>query len=366
MSTPVSAFQVYSKLKINLKENKTKPKRKSKKPKFTNGISVVNTKIVPEKLVKEIGSKLQKKNKTKKGAKVCVKKKSPKKSKNKKLIKTNENGFKKLSKDIIKGNNSIEDVVDNASNDTIPLLVPAPRNRDVNETFSEASIDSFDFTPVQTNSVEEGIKLLKWIIAPYVMEDFFNNVWEKKPLHIARNKPYYKEIISTPMIDDMLRNQNILFTKNIDITSYENGKRQTHNPDGRAHPHIVWDYYLNGCSIRLLNPQTFLPQLHLLNTTLQEFFHSFVGANVYLTPPASQGFAPHYDDIEAFILQIEGKKHWRVYKPLNENETLPRESSKNFLQDEIGEPIMEITLEAGHMLYFPRGYIHQVISSFGL
>lgn len=35
----------------------------------------------------------------------------------------------------------------------------------------------------------------------------------------------------------------------------------------------------------------------------------------YLTPPGTQGFAPHYDDIEAFILQLEGKKHWRLYSP---------------------------------------------------
>ena len=37
--------------------------------------------------------------------------------------------------------------------------------------------------------------------------------------------------------------------------------------------------------------------------------------NRYLTPAGTQGFAPHYDDIEAFILQLEGKKHWRLYSP---------------------------------------------------
>lgn len=84
-----------------------------------------------------------------------------------------------------------------------------------------------------------------------------------------------------------------------------------------------------------------------------------IGTNVYLTPPNSQGFAPHYDDIEAFVLQLEGAKHWRVYKPKTPQEYLPRVSSENFAQDEIGEPIMKVTLEPGDMLYFPRGYIHQ-------
>ena len=63
---------------------------------------------------------------------------------------------------------------------------------------------------------------------------------------------------------------------------------------------------------------------------------SFVGTNMYLTPPGTQGFAPHYDDVEVFILQLEGKKHWRVYEPRTAQETLPRYSSCNFSQDEIG------------------------------
>lgn len=75
----------------------------------------------------------------------------------------------------------------------------------------------------------------------------------------------------------------------------------------------------------------------LLVATLQEYFQSFVGANVwvilrpysfihhllplpfcpfsYLTPAGTQGFAPHSDDIEAFIMQLEGKKHWKLYSP---------------------------------------------------
>lgn len=84
-----------------------------------------------------------------------------------------------------------------------------------------------------------------------------------------------------------------------------------------------------------------------------------IGANVYLTPPNSQGFAPHYDDIEAFVIQLEGAKHWRVYGPRSPQEHLPRVSSENFSQDEIGKAILDVVMEPGDMLYFPRGFIHQ-------
>jgi len=96
----------------------------------------------------------------------------------------------------------------------------------------------------------------------------------------------------------------------------------------------------------------------------QDYFGTFVGANVYLTPPDSQGFAPHYDDIEAFVLQLEGYKHWKLYKPRNDREELPRVSSGNFNEerDHLGEPILDVVLGPGDLLYFPRGTIHQAKS----
>ncbi|CAH2269036.1 bifunctional lysine-specific demethylase and histidyl-hydroxylase NO66 [Pararge aegeria] len=347
MESPVSAFAVY-----NASKNQPK-KKKNKKVKNATASKILN-KDIGDDLKKEIALKLKRQqNKFKESKNIC-KKKVHKKKKSKKTTKaTIQNGKKKSS--------------DSADED-VPQLLQAPIKKQL-EIFnferspSQSSTNSFEFTPIETDSVEEGLKVFKWMIAPFSPEDFLNQIWEKKPLHISRQKSrYYNEIISTPIIDSMLRNENIQFTKNIDITSYIDGKRETHNPEGRAHPHLVWDFYLNGCSIRLLNPQTYIAKLHLLNATLQEFFHSFVGANAYLTPPDSQGFAPHYDDIEAFILQTEGKKHWRIYKPRDELETLPRTSSKNFTEHEIGEPILEVTLEAGDMLYFPRGYIHQGVT----
>uniref|UniRef100_A0A1B6LY87 Bifunctional lysine-specific demethylase and histidyl-hydroxylase n=1 Tax=Graphocephala atropunctata TaxID=36148 RepID=A0A1B6LY87_9HEMI len=213
----------------------------------------------------------------------------------------------------------------------------------------------------QENSILAGKCLFEWLIVPISHENFMSDYWEKRPLLIHRenNRNYFSKLLSTPAIDKMLRENVVYFTKHLDVTSYEDGVRNTHNDSGRAQPNVVWDFYSNGCSIRLLNPQVFLPKIHALNATLQEYFGCFVGANVYLTPPNSQGFAPHFDDIEAFILQIEGKKHWKVYSPRNGYETLPRFSSPNFSQEEIGEPMLEVTLEPGDMLYFPRGYIHQ-------
>lgn len=48
----------------------------------------------------------------------------------------------------------------------------------------------------------------------------------------------------------------------------------------------------------------------------------------------------------------------------SEYETLPRMSSQNFHQDEIGKPILDVILRPGDFLYMPRGYIHQADTLF--
>lgn len=199
-----------------------------------------------------------------------------------------------------------------------------------------------------------------WLIQPVERDRFFRELWEKKPMLVRRHQPdFFRGLLSCEQLDRVLRERSLFFTENIDLTTYENGKRETHNPEGRAHAAVVWDAFQKGCSVRLLNPQTYSRAVWRLCSVLQEFFGSFVGANMYLTPAGSQGFAPHYDDIEAFVIQLEGRKCWRLYAPRDPSEELPRFSSGNFSPDEIGEPILEAVLEPGDLLYFPRGVIHQ-------
>ncbi|KAH8415793.1 hypothetical protein KR222_001116, partial [Zaprionus bogoriensis] len=213
------------------------------------------------------------------------------------------------------------------------------------------------------NSMEEGKRVLLWLLNPVTPDDFFSQYWEKNACQVQRKRAqYFSQLISFKMIDEMLIRNHLEFTTNIDVTSYENGERQTHNPDGRAMPPTVWGFYGDGCSIRILNPSTYLSGLRQVCTVLQEYFHCLVGANVYLTPPNSQGFAPHYDDIEAFVLQVEGRKRWRLYTPPTPSDVLGRYSSGNYRQDQLGEPIFDAVLEPGDILYFPRGTVHQAVT----
>ncbi|MEP7179644.1 MAG: cupin domain-containing protein, partial [Pseudonocardiales bacterium] len=38
--------------------------------------------------------------------------------------------------------------------------------------------------------------------------------------------------------------------------------------------------------------------------------------NAYITPPQNQGFAPHYDVHDVFVLQVAGRKNWTMHRPV--------------------------------------------------
>lgn len=48
--------------------------------------------------------------------------------------------------------------------------------------------------------------------------------------------------------------------------------------------------------------------------------------------------------------QIEGSKHWMVYPPIN-GSILPLKSSRDFTQDELPDPCLEVILEPGMVWY---------------
>lgn len=85
-----------------------------------------------------------------------------------------------------------------------------------------------------------------------------------------------------------------------------------------------------------------------------------VGSHLYLTPPGSTGLEPHYDDHDVIVVQVEGTKRWRVYGAL---EAFPVAAQlASVPRDALPSLEHEILLEPGHILYIPRGMLHEASS----
>ena len=78
-------------------------------------------------------------------------------------------------------------------------------------------------------------------------------------------------------------------------------------------------------------------------------------AGLYSACVFVQGFAPHFDDIDAFVLQVEGRKRWRLHPPADSAGALPRFSSADFGAADVAAPFLDVVLQPGDLLYMPRG-----------
>jgi hypothetical protein len=89
-----------------------------------------------------------------------------------------------------------------------------------------------------------------------------------------------------------------------------------------------------------------------------------VGANAYLTPANSQGFAHHYDTHAVLIVQTAGSKTWQLHEPVFpdplEHQPWRPDSVSDADWERLrhGEPALHTVLRPGDVLWIPRGWIH--------
>ncbi|XP_054829688.1 ribosomal oxygenase 2 [Eublepharis macularius] len=197
------------------------------------------------------------------------------------------------------------------------------------------------------------------LIFPIKREEFFRDYWEQKPLLLKRENPSvascYQSLFQLTDLKSLV-SQGLFYGRDINVCKCVNGRKKIFNKDGKVnYAQLKKDFDQKKGTIQFHQPQRFKDELWRIQENLECFFGSLVGSNVYITPPGSQGLPPHYDDVEVFILQLEGEKHWRLYKP-----TVHLAQEYNVEpEDRIGTPTHDFLLKPGDLLYFPRGTIHQ-------
>ncbi len=199
------------------------------------------------------------------------------------------------------------------------------------------------------------------IINPVSLEEFFSEYYEKKHLVISRkNKYHFDRVLNLKMLDEMLFSMDLYHPENrvIDnsMDEFPDPKTYTIKNSKRIDPIKFTRYYAQGSTIVFSRAQDNLFKLRELTNKIGAFFKLPFQTNIYLTPVNSQGFAPHYDTHDVFILQFSGEKRWRIYDSTITlaDKTQPFERGKF----NVGKIVDEFTLHQGDTLYIPRGIMH--------
>lgn len=83
----------------------------------------------------------------------------------------------------------------------------------------------------------------------------------------------------------------------------------------------------------------------------------------FLSPPNSQATKPHADDHPNLVVQISGRKHWQVWKEIDEEELGTKRSVKEADEwlsglTQITPPIVDKALNPGDVLVVPQRFLH--------
>lgn len=106
--------------------------------------------------------------------------------------------------------------------------------------------------------------------------------------------------------------------------------------------------------------RTWAPLLDLAQDLGAELGHP-VQVNGYVTPAQNRGFDDHYDVHDVLVLQVSGRKHWRVRPPVHPHPLRDQPWTDHRAAVAAAAerpPELDVVLEPGDTLYVPRGWLH--------
>jgi len=207
-------------------------------------------------------------------------------------------------------------------------------------------------------NLENPTKVIESLLGDIKVKDFFDKYWEKDPLVCHRkDADFYGNLFSLSTMKEVLENNELLYHADFNVCRYKDGEKELLNGDGRITVKDVEKLMSkDNATIQFYHPQRYVDDFWSMLEKLETHFGCLVDSHVYVTPAKAQGLPPHCDDVESFVLQLEGKSEWKLYKPQVE---LTRDFTQDLHEENIGEPTMTEILEPGDMLYFSRGVIYQ-------
>lgn len=137
------------------------------------------------------------------------------------------------------------------------------------------------------------------------------------------------------------------------IESYENlGKTEF-----RMVRPVLYEYLRNGATL-VYNRITNEPKIDQISKQIANFASAHVITSGYAAFSNKSSYMAHWDTRDVFAVQLIGRKRWIIKAP---NFELPLYMQQTKYFKDIKEPeevYMDVTLEAGDILYVPRGWWH--------
>lgn len=196
--------------------------------------------------------------------------------------------------------------------------------------------------------IDQGTALLGGL-AP---RDFMRRHWQKKPLLVRAALPAARPFVERPRLFELAARDDV---ESRLVVHDRSGWTLRHGPFARrALPPLQqprWSLLVQGLDLHLDAAHDLLQRFRFVpDARLDDVMVSYASDG--------GGVGPHFDSYDVFLLQIQGRRRWRIGR-LGRPQLQPDVPLKilaNF------EPEEEWLLEAGDMLYLPPRWAHDGIA----
>ena len=199
---------------------------------------------------------------------------------------------------------------------------------------------------------------LAFLVAPLTAEKFLTEHYEREPLVAIHGEPSrFASLLTLARLDRFIAEADL----RAGMVELANHLRPVSRDayifsDGRVDTAAIAREYGHGSTIVFNELHNSIPELGEFCRAVEEAFSSQVTTNVYLTPAGNQGFPPHYDNHDVFVMQVSGRKLWRLWETAVDT---PYRGERFELSGFVPERVSrEFVLGPGDCAYVPRGVMH--------
>ena len=195
------------------------------------------------------------------------------------------------------------------------------------------------------------------IVSPLSLECFFSTYWDHSFLHVEAAPGKFADLFSWQLLNEVLNhhrfhNSRLKLVRNgaqFPSRSYLSSYAQ------QIEQHLLVQQLQAGYTLVLDGADEVSMSLRELVVEIEKTIHTPVHANLYASWKKEEGFGIHFDDTDTLILQVAGRKQWRVWNPTRQYPLRPDIEEVPWPTE---APIWNAELVDGSMLYIPRGWWH--------
>jgi ribosomal protein L16 Arg81 hydroxylase len=223
-------------------------------------------------------------------------------------------------------------------------------------------------TAFSTQSTQPAPRTLAEVLAPLSTEEFLQRYWGKSYHHVPGRAGKFASLLPWSDLNQLLtlhqldapRLRLVRDGKPLPAESFLSYHANRRNPSSRLtrlRSVELTRQLQEGATLILDAVDELQEHVADLAEQLERSLRTRVQVNLYAGWRTSPGFDVHWDGHDVLILQIHGRKLWKVYPMTREHPIQGDPKDEKPPQ----EPLWEGMLESGDLLYIPRGWWHVAV-----